>query len=242
MGSEAYYLDQRLGSVCTINNKDAYGLFNADLKELSPVAGSVAASFSTALGASSLDVVNHQLGVSGVKAVFYVGGINKEFCYTNVSNLIAECCNCIIRTDEDRFEYAAVLTSYAVKETGVDFYNEVTLTFSAVKRLPLVVRTFDGTDCTFTNVGSLRSGVKIRIVPKSDLDSLVVSGITISNLASGQPFVIDGLEGKVTCNGINKFLDTDLIEFPKVNPGHNNFAVSSSEVVIEVSYYPTFVI
>ena len=50
----------------------------------------------------------------------------------------AECKKCVIKTDEDSFEYVAVLTSHNVKETGVDFFNEVELKFSTIKRQAII--------------------------------------------------------------------------------------------------------
>lgn len=242
MGDEFYQIDKRLGSVCTINGKSAYGLFNADLKELKPIAGSVVADFSKATGRSSLRVADYKIDTGGIQAIFYVGGAQKEDCYINTSNLIAECQSCIIKTDEDRFEYVAVMTAYNVVETGVEFFNEVTLTFSAIKRLPMVTRRFEGGNGSFKNVGSIPSGVRLVVTPNSALTSLTVNGIEIADMTAGLPFVIDGLVGEVVCNGINRFLSTDLIEFPKVNPGNNEVNVSNTNVVVEVSFYPTFIV
>lgn len=232
---------ERIGSVCTINGKDAYTQFNADLKELVPVAGSITADFSKALGASNLQIINHKFETGGINMIFYVGGATKQECYINTSNLIAECRGCTIKTDEDEFEYDAVLTAYNVIETGVELYNEVTLTLSAVKRLPLVTHTFSGGDGTFENIGSVESGMILVITPSEALATLTINDITIKNLTNDQ-FIIDGIGGTITCNGINRFLDTDLIEFPKVLPGSNTVKVYSTKVSVLVAYYPTFIV
>lgn len=242
MGDDFYQVDQRLGSVCTINGKSAYGLFNADLKQIEPVAGAISANFSKALGASGLHVNSYEIKTGGIKVTFYVGGAYKEDCYINTSNLVAECQACTIKTDEDNFEYVAVLTGYKVTETGVEFYNEVELTFTAIRRLPMVTKVFDGGNGVVKNSGSIPSGVKLVVTPKSDIGSMTINGITVNNLASGLPFIIDGLIGEVKCNGINRFLDTDLIEFPKVHPGDNEIKSSNANVKVEVSYYPTFIV
>lgn len=242
MGDDFYQVDQRLGSVCTINGKSAYGLFNADLKQIEPLSGAISTNFSKALGASGLYVNSYEIETGGIRAIFYVGGAYKEDCYINTSNLIAECQSCTIKTDEDNFEYVAVLTGYTVTETGVNFYNEVELTFSAIKRLPMVTRVFDGGNGVVKNLGSIPSGVKLVVTPKVDIASMTINGITVNDLASGLPFTIDGLVGEVKCNGINRFLDTDLIEFPKVYPGDNEIKSSNTNVEVEVSYYPTFIV
>lgn len=235
-------IDKRLGNVCTINGKDVYDLFNADLKEMRPVAGSIATDISKTTGASGLRTAAYDVQVCGIKMIFYVGGATKDECSLNTSNMISECQNCIIKVDNESFEYVAILTAFDFSETGVDFYNQVELTFSAVKRLPLVVMTFESGEGMFQNVGNVSSGVIFGITPNNDIETFTINDIVIKNLSSGHKFIIDGLNGKVTCNGINRFLDTNLIDFPKVSPGENIIYVSNNDVIVEVSYYPTFLV
>lgn len=242
MGDDFYQSDRCLGSVCTVNGKNVYGLFNADLKEIKPIVGSIAANYSKSIGASSLHVNNYELGTSGIQMVFYVGGAHKEDCYINTSNLIAECRNCVIKTDADGFEYVSILTGYNINETGIEFYNEVTLTFATVRRLPLVTKVLENGNGVVKNIGSIKSGARLVITPSSNIEAFTINGITIKNMSSGLPFVIDGIVGEVKCNGINRFLDTDLIEFPKVYPGDNEIVVSDTNVKVEVSFYPTFIV
>lgn len=241
MYTDFYSEDKCLGSVCMINGKNAYGVFSADLKEIKPVAGEITVDFGKALGLSSLQVFGYEMAVSGIVATFYVGGAQKEDCFINTSNLISECKDCIIKTSDDNFEYVAVLTSYNVIETGVEFFNEVALTFGVIKRFPLITVSFEAGNGIFKNVGNVQSGMRLTIVPKSAISSMIVNGITVKNLEPNYPFIIDGLSGEVKCNGINRFLDTDLIEFPKVKQG-DNVITSSANVSIEVSYYPTFIV
>ena len=82
MGYDFYQTDKCLGSICVINGKNAYSSFNADLKELSPVAGTISASISKSLG-SGLNVASYGLNLGGIKAIFYVGGACIEECYIN---------------------------------------------------------------------------------------------------------------------------------------------------------------
>ena len=242
MGDEFYQVDQMLGSICNINEKNVYNLFNADLKSIEPIAGKITTDFSKAIGASGLHVNSYNIDTGGIKLTFYVGGAYKEDCYINTSNLIAECRTCSIKTGEDNFEYIAVLTSFDVKETGIEYYNEVVLTFSAIKRLPMETKIFDGCNGVFKNRGSIESGARITITPKSDMESITVNGITINNLSANLPFIIDGLVGEIMCSGVNRFLDTDLVDFPKVQSGENIVEVSSTNAKVEISFYPTFII
>ena len=240
--TEAYKYDRCLGGICTINNKNAYSQFGADLKGLAPTPGKVNVNFTEVLTKSGLFVNDYKIETGGIKMEFYVNGRSSEDCYINTSNLIAECRNCIIRTDRDRFEYIAVLSNFSVKETGVSFYNEVTLDFGVIKRFPLTVHTFHNGQGSFRNIGSLVSGAKLTIVSKYDHAALTVNGITLYNGVADDVFVIDGLIGAVTRNGVNCFMQTNLIDFPKVQPGINNIDTSDDDVTVSIAYYPTFVV
>ena len=54
--------------------------------------------------------------------------------------------------------------------------------------------------------------------------------------------IIDGILGEVKSNGINRFSDTNLIDFPKALPGNNVLEVSDNTCTVEVAFYPTFVV
>ena len=242
MNNDIFYKqDERIGSYCTINGKDVYNLFNADLKSITPTASKITTNFSKAVGVSNLHINSYVIDTGGIKLVFYVGGMYKEDCYINTSNLISECKNCIIKTSEDSFEYVSVMTDFDVKETGVEFYNEVTITFSAIKRLPVVTKEVKSGDI-IKNIGSIESGAKYIITPQTSITIFTINDITIKNLSSNLQFIIDGLNGEVKCNGINRFLDTDLVNFPKVTPGDNTINYSVENAKVEVIYYPTFII
>lgn len=236
-----YQTDKRCGDVVTINGKNAYDLFNADISSFELVAGPISARISNAVGNSSFSVHGYKFGTGGIKTKFYVGGMNKSDSDVNMSNFIKECGECVLRIGESEFEYASVLTAFNVKDTGIDFYNEVELSFSAIKRLPLVTKRFDGGTAVFENEGNVNSGLLLKITSSIDLAEATVAGITIRNLQHNLPFVIDGLDGSITCNGVNRFLDTDLIEFPKVLAGTNSILFDTN-IVLELSYYPTFII
>lgn len=241
MIDEYYRVDMQCGSIVTVNGKNVYNLYNADLKSIKFNSGTISSDFSKSVGGSGLFVNNHDIGIGGFTAIFYVGGLYKEDSEINVSNLIAECSRCVFRTDEDSFEYDSVLESFSCEDTGVYNFKKVELKFRAIKRLPMVTKEFNSSPANFNNQGSIKSGAILRIKHSGNVQSAIVDGITVSNLSGNLDFVIDGISGEVKCNGINRFLDTDLIEFPKVSPGNNSITFSNG-VTLEVSFYPTFVI
>lgn len=237
-----YLLDKCCGNVVTIDGKSAYDLFNADLAEVKHVPGVVTAEFQRALGASGISLMDHTIAVGGLELTFYVGGATNQECYLHTSNLVAASRSCVLSIEDDEFEYVAVLTNFAVDQTKLLWYNKVTLTWSVVKRLPLVTVT-GASEVHFINVGSFTSGMRITITPSQAITVLKVNGtLTCTNLMANVPFVIDGIDGSITANGVNRFLDTNLIEFPTAVPGMNTLTVDSQHCALKVEYYPTLIV
>ena len=73
------------------------------------------------------------------------------------------------------------------------------------------------------------------------MESFIYDDITIYNLTANQPVIIDCENKEITENGVNKFLDTDIIDFPKYKSGNNSINVSSSDVTIQLTYNPTYI-
>ena len=233
-----YQRDRRVGNRCAINGKDAYDTFNADLAEITLIPGTITTDFSEKPGKSGFNLLNGAIQAKGIMSTFYVGGPSEEETNINISNLLSDCQNCVITTDESRFEYVSVMNAYTDEKSGVDFYHAVTITFTSICRLPLVEAEFYSSGQVY-NEGNSESGMKLEITPSTDIPTIEVAGITVKNLSANQTFIIDGIEGRVTSNGINRFADTDLTEFPKIQPGMNDIT-ASAQVRIRVLFYPVF--
>lgn len=105
--------------------------------------------------------------------------------------------------------------------------------------------------------GTCETPCIIEITPNNALTSLTISGaardpitgeaedITITGLESGVTLTIDGEACTVTAGGENKFADTDMWQFPTLQPGRNTltFTPSSSVVslTINVTYKPRYI-
>ena len=245
MTSHTYQYTHPYGDPCIINGKDSLATFSATLKELTPSAGNITGTVSRAMSASHLRSSGFGIQPGKLQLVFYVHGSSAQSCALNTSNLVAECEQCIINTPTDGFEYVAVLTAVTVKPTGVDFYNQVDLTLTAIKRLPL--RSFEvdlskgGTHFPFENPGSSDSGMRLILTASADAANFQINDIHITELNSQDRFIIDGIEGTVTCNGVNSFLKTDLVEFPKAHRGVNQLYLPVTEAIsLKVEFYPVF--
>ena len=66
--------------------------------------------------------------------------------------------------------------------------------------------------------------------------------IQLVSVPSGSHVSIDGIDGKITQNGVNKFTDTNLVDFPFFDPSGGTYAIQTSEAVsnLKIGYYPAY--
>lgn len=232
--------DKRIGDRLYINGRDAYLLYNADLKEFfePQELSEFSADYQKLPGGSGLLLLSNKLPAKKLQIQCYIGGADDDFARINASSFVAACRECVICRSGSRFEYPAILLSYADEDSGVPPYRLVTLNFAVIRRGPLVAVAITGSGKIF-NDGNISSGVKYEITPASNLSEFTISGVKCKNLSAGKTFVIDGISGRVHAEGVNRFADTDLSEFPKIQPGENQILMSSP-VPVTVSFYPIY--
>lgn len=245
-----YVNDRCLGGSLKIGSKNAYTEYNADVYDISYAGGSLDQSYEKKVGKSSFDVYHSEFTTQTLTLSLYVGGIDKNDAFFNVNKLIADARDCEIEyEDEDKYEFASVLTGFEVEFTDIEWFYSVVLTFEAIRRMPKVVAKANLTKkIEFVNFGTVTSGAKITISSDSSIDDLAIGcydrygngqTINITKLTANKSFVIDGINGEVLEDGINEFKKTDMVLFPMVIPGSNEVTASSA-VNFEIEYYPTY--
>lgn len=233
--------DHQVGDAVTVDGIDVYQAYNADLQEYRVEPGKLTVDYQKRIGRSGFLLFNNDSDPKILTMAFYVGGEDDDEAQINAERLTQSCAReCVIRIGSSRFEYAALLSgSPTVEDTGVQSYLLVTLTLYAVRRLPLVSLDFNVAAIRLTNPGTAASGMRIILTPDRKITSMQVGDITVKDLAAGVPFMIDGLSGTVTADGENHFADTDLTQFPQIQPGENEIILSQT-VPTTLEYYPTF--
>lgn len=105
-----------------------------------------------------------------------------------------------------------------------------------------IVEVMDGvTEKTIFVKGNMETPCIVEITPKADLSEITLKGfgddpIVVRNLVKGNTVVIDGIKGKVTVNGVNKFGDVELWEFPRLNRRVNKVLSCSDFCYIRILY------
>ena len=141
----------------------------------------------------------------------------------------------------DGYLYFCILTGISEASHTSEGLCDVTYTFDAVQRLPLVTALLEAKgEQTFSCKGDVETECRLTITPSQAMESFTINDLTVKNLQAGVPVVVDGLKKLVTQAGENKFPETNLVQFPKLQPGDNLFTVSDPTVAVQVEYYPTF--
>ena len=137
----------------------------------------------------------------------------------------------------DGFYYRCVLqkTGKPSRKAQGIFQREVSLI--GYRHGTLESATINGNGGTITVKGNYKTEARFTLVAAGA--SVTVSGITISNVSSGATIIIDGIDCFVKQNGVNKFADCDLEEFPVLVPGIQSILFSGATSV-KVEYYPIF--
>lgn len=162
------------------------------------------------------------------------------------SNLINEIKKAILKFNDINFKYQVFLdgdpdVSYImpgneilkVKLLGYCFDNEVVESLNKVFNKEI------------NNPGNSKTPVIVEIVPSVDIIDLTINGlandsITIKSLHANKKIIIDGKEGIVLEEGINKFNDTDFWEFPFLMPKTNTITLSKNSCDVLIKYEPRY--
>lgn len=140
----------------------------------------------------------------------------------------------------DGYIYSSIVTSVSAATFDSSGEHDVTYTFKAIRHKQTVT-----TDVAPNGKVYCQSTIPCKyklIVTLPEQSSLItVCGIAVINIAANTPLVIDGELGLITLGGVNKYLDSTLIEFPILYPGENIITCSNSQAKIQVVYTPVFV-
>lgn len=169
------------------------------------------------------------------------------------SDLIKEISNSCIRFIGESMVYKCLLDKFTASEVLFEILEQkysmgiyIALTFTEAYKDQLT-ETMNRISTKTINVpGNTETPAIVEITPSVSIIDTVLTGLsdepmTVKNLTGGKKLIIDGEEGTVTVDGINKFSDTDMWEFPRLKPGANTITVSRNNVDINIKYKPRFI-
>lgn len=138
----------------------------------------------------------------------------------------------------DGFIYSCVFKKASMPTEKAPWILQVKFTLEGYRHGAMETTTLKSTGSIFVD-GNYETPAILKIITSAK--SATVCGISVENI--GGEIVIDGYTKKVTQNGINKFGDTNMTEFPKFAPGYNKIDVAAdgnAAITVKVSYYPIY--
>lgn len=176
----------------------------------------------------------------------------EEEILNNISNFYALLQDrCTIKFDDIDFFYDCIYVSQGssgdlTKYTN-DNYEAVINLLSGYSYKSAVTESIDNMLSNTINVpGNLPTPAIVTLTMPIDTVSTTITGlsdkpITINNLKSNIPVVINGEDITVLQGDINKFNDCDIWNFPVLQPGNNIITVDNSNSTIQIQYKPRFI-
>lgn len=191
-----------------------------------------------------------------VEAELIVIGTSKTDAELTVSNIIADC-----RSGDIELDNVDLVVTGELKEAEKEFKKRWIYSLSLVfqaweKKDDEVTETIeDATSKTINVTGNLNAPCIIELTPSGAITTYTIQGaardpvtgeeedIVIKNLSAGKKVIIDGEACTVTEDGVNKYAETELWEFPTLLPGENALTFTSSSVPCDVTikYKPRYI-
>lgn len=204
---------------------------------------------------SDLDIKNKLLplflqskvALNNITVTLLINSLDKRQYYLDKSNLLSNMLNSFDIYFKDRnLKFKCVLVNQADQASLRQIRGRFQLTFIGYNLENEVIETINRvTSKTVDAFGNYKVPIIMEITPVIDIIDLKITGLSedpliVKNLKGTKTIIIDGINGTVTQDGINKFNDTDMWEFPFLIPGKNNISVSKDTCNITIKYNPRF--
>jgi len=181
-----------------------------------------------------------------IKLHLLIEDIDDESCLNDISNLIRQFEKCILKFDDLNFYYDCMIVDKSHERIAKGWYTLDIELKSGYAYKPAVTETLNHVISKTINIlGNLSSPAIVTITVPVDTISITLTGfgdsMIIKNLKANIPVIIDGEACLVTQSGLNKFVDTDMWNFPVLQPGANIITSSTANCVINISYKPEYI-
>lgn len=166
----------------------------------------------------------------------------RDMVHRNISNFLVHVTECDIKFENLSNNYHCYYDSHSIEETKIDEWLFLNIEFVGYEYSDELISNIDYLQTgVINNIGNKSTTAILEVIPRIDLIDLEISGltetpITIKNLKANKKIILNGEEGTVTVDGINKFDDVDMWEFPFLVPGENKIKISKDSAKIAVKY------
>lgn len=205
---------------------------------------------------SDLDIKNKLLplflkskvALNNITVTLLINSLDKRQYYLDKSNLLSNMLESFDIYFKDRdLKFKCVLVNQVDQASLRQIRGRFQLTFIGYNLENEVIETINRiTSKTVDAFGNYKVPIIMEITPVIDMIDLKITGFSedpliVKNLKGTKTIIIDGINGTVTQDGINKFNDTDMWEFPFLVPGKNNILLSKDTCNITIKYNPRYI-
>ena len=181
-----------------------------------------------------------------IEIKLYVKGESESDVKNKLGLLIDKCKECNLKFEDD-FYYKSFLINSNTENTLRKDTRKLNLSFIGYSYKEEATEVMNRiTSKTINIVGNLETPAIVEITPATALADVTLEGladdsIIIKNLTANKTVILDGELQKVTVDGVNKYGDTDMWDFPRLKPGANTIKVSKNNCDIKIKYKPRYI-
>lgn len=175
-------------------------------------------------------------------------GASRTEILNNISNFMSKLINEVILTlDKYEHKYKVILKENSTEKTISKNLYKKKLSFIGYEFSDEVIENLDRITTKTINVaGNLLTPATVEITPSIDIIDLQIDGLSnnsiiIKNLHANKKIIINSEDVTVLEEGANKFIDTDMWEFPFLSPGANKIKISKNNCNIKIKYRPRYI-
>lgn len=185
-----------------------------------------------------LSLFKQKAGIKNVSIDLEFWGADRKEVTSKVSQFTMNLMGKLEIVLPDKFLYKGIVTSISEPVFPIENMAELKISIIGSQHLPLQTVELSNSG-VITVDGTVETDCIIETLSAITIANFTINGINIFPLTANKMFIIDGINSKVTDNGANAIGKTDLINFPKLQPGENEITMSHP-VTVTIKYYPTF--
>ncbi|MCB2308894.1 phage tail family protein [Clostridium estertheticum] len=166
---------------------------------------------------------------------------------TMKSNLTKQLAISTIKFDDIDFYYRGFVIDDITPNYIMEGNETLDITMLVIAEKTEVIEIMNRVTSKTINVtGNTETPCIVEITASIDTIDIILEGfaddpIIIKNLKANKTVIVDGESQTVTVDGINKYGDSEMWDFPSLSPGNNNLKFSRNNCDIKVKYKPRFI-
>lgn len=175
-------------------------------------------------------------------------GASRTEILNNISNFMSKLINEVVLVlDNYDHKYKVILKENSTEKTISKNLYKKKLSFIGYEFSDETTENLDRITTKTINVaGNLSTPVIVEIIPSVDIIDLQIDGLSddtiiIKNLKQNKKIIINSEDATVLEEGTNKFIDTDMWEFPFLLPGANTIKINKNSCNIKIKYKPRYI-